>query len=205
MLEVKTMIPEKWFEFGQIEDYQDSNNPFRMLLTVARDQITSVQTDEIQKTRVVLKKALHFTHTFQNLRHICGLNITDTRLDNFAEKRHEKRSYGQPISGTLPVWVGPPLAPLTPEEIQRIVSISDPSKSSAGSRLFTATQERESEALATSFCQTVLDMLFPDNPSVTWATGRDDGKPILEWRNWYRTRCNLFAGKLTMQSSCGGV
>ena len=84
------------------------------------------------------------------------------------------------------------MAPLTPEEVQRIFSISDPSKSSAGSRLFTATQEHESESLATSFCQTVLNMLFPDNLSVTWAINRDDGNPTLEWRNRYllmRTFC----------------
>jgi hypothetical protein len=183
VLEVKTMIPEKWFEFGQLENYQSGNKPFQKWLTVVRDQITSVQPNEIKSNRVILQKAPHFTHTFWNLQHIRGLNVTDTRLDNFAEKRHEKRSCGRPTSAVLPVWVGPSLAPLTPEEAHRIASISDPSKSSAGSRLFTATQEHESESLATSFCQNVLKMLFLDDPSVMWATGRDDGKPVLEWRN----------------------
>ena len=187
MLEVREMIPEKWFEFGQVENYQSSNDPFQMLLTVVRDQITSVQTDEIKTNRVILQKAPNFTNTFWNLQHLRGLSVTDTRLNNFAEKRHEKRSYGRPTSSAPPVWVGPPLAPLTPEEAQRIVSISDPSKSSAGSRLFTATQEHESESLATTFCQNVLKILFLENPSVTWATGRDDGEPILEWRNRYFT------------------
>jgi hypothetical protein len=185
VLEVKNMIPERYFEFGQVEGYQSSSKPFQMLLTVARDEITSVQKDEINNTRVVMKKTPFFSNSFRNLRHICELNITDTRLENLAEKRQEKRSYGRPTSGTVPLWVGPSLAPLTPEETQRMVSISDPSKSSAGSRLFTATQEQESETLATSFCQTVLDILFPDKPPVTWATGRDDGEPILEWRNRY--------------------
>jgi len=27
VLDVKTMIPEKWFEFGQIEDHQKSKQP----------------------------------------------------------------------------------------------------------------------------------------------------------------------------------
>jgi hypothetical protein len=156
-----------------------------MRLILVRDQVTSVQTDEIKDKRVIITKAPNFSTTFWKLWHICRLNITDTRLDNLAGKRHEKRSYSRPISSTLPVWVGPPLPPLTPEETQRIVSISDPSKSSVGSRLFTATQEQESEMLATSFCETVLNMLFPDNPSMTWATGRDDGKPTLVWRTWY--------------------
>ena len=179
------MIPEKWFEFGQLENYQSGNKPSQQVLMVVRDQVTSVQTDEIKSDRVVLQKAPNFTSTFWNLQDICGLNITDTRLDNFAEKRHEKRSYGRPTSSVLPVWVGPPLPPLTIEEAQRIVSISDPSKSSAGSRLFTATQEQESETLATSFCQSVLKMMFLDNSSVTWANGRDAGKPRLVWRTRY--------------------
>ena len=186
VLEVKTMIPEKWFEFRQLENYQSGKQSlFQKWLTVVHDQITSVQPNEIKSNRVILQKAPNFTHTFWNLQHIRGLNVTDTRLDNFAEKRQEKRSCGRPTSSVLPMWVGPPLAPLTPEEAHRIVSISDPSKSSAGSRLFTATQEHESESLATSFCQNVLKMLFLDDPYVVWATGRDDGKPVLEWRNRY--------------------
>ena len=185
VLEIKEMIPEKWFEFGQVENYQFSNKPFQMRLTVVRNQITSVQTDEIETNRVILHKAPNFSGTFWTLQDIRGLSVTDTRLDNLAEKRHEKRSYGRPTSNILPVWVGPPLAPLTPEEAQRIASISDPSKSSAGSRLFTATQEQESETLAASFCQNVIKTLFPDNLSLEWAMGRDSGKPKLVWRHRY--------------------
>jgi hypothetical protein len=198
VLEVNKMIPDKWFEFGQLENYQSGKQAFQKRLTIVRDQITSVQPNEIKSNRVILQKAPNFTHTFWNLQHIRGLNVTDTRLDNFAEKRHEKRSYGRPASAVLPVWVGPSLAPLTPEEAHRIVSISDPSKSSAGSRLFTATQEHESESLATSFCQNVLKMLFLDDPSVVWSTGRDDGKPMLEWRNRYFTDTILLLECLTM-------
>src|SRR5579859_2859860 len=134
---------------------------------------------------MILQKAPHFTSTFRNLQDLRSLNVTDTRLDTLADKRHGKRQYGRPTSAVLPEWVGPPLAPLTADEAHRIVSISDPSKSSAGSRLFTATQEQESESLATSFIQNVLMLLFIDDPSVTWATGRDDGKPVLRWRNRY--------------------
>lgn len=185
MIEVKAMIPEKFFDFGQVKDYHLRNKTFHMLLTIVRDQLTSVETDEIQNNRIVSEKAPKFTSTFFNLRHIQGLNVTDTRRENFAEKRHEKRSYGQPSSSVDTEWVGPGLSSLDSDEIQRTVSISDPSVSSVGSRLYTATQEHESELLAQSFCQTVLYMLFLDNASVMWATGRDDAKPILEWRNRY--------------------
>src|SRR5436190_1959799 len=150
---------------------------------VVRNQVTSIQSDEVNSNRIILQKAPNFTSTFRNLQDLRGLNVTDTRLGNFAEKRHEKHSYGRPASAVLTEWVGPPLAPLTAEEADRIVSISDPSKSSAGSRLFTATQEQESESLATSFFQNVLMMLFLDDPPVAWAIGRDDGKPVLRWRN----------------------
>jgi hypothetical protein len=150
---------------------------------VVRAQVTSVMSDEINNNRVILQRAPNFTSTFRNLQDLRGLNVTDTRLDNLVEKRHEKHSYGRPTSVILPEWVGPPLVPLTPEEANRIVSISDPSKSSAGSRLFTATQEQESESLATSFFQNVLMMLFLDDPPIAWAAGRDDVKPVLRWRN----------------------
>ena len=65
--EVKNMIPEKFFEFGQVENYQSSNTPFQMLLTVAHDQITSVQTDEIENICVIMEKAPFFNTTFRNL------------------------------------------------------------------------------------------------------------------------------------------
>ena len=140
-----------------------------------------------------MKRAPHFNSTFHKLRHICELNTTETRRNNLAEKRHEKRSHGPATSSTEHERVGPDQTSPTPEETKRIASISDPSNSSAGSRLFAATHERESENLPTSFCQTVLDMLFPDTASVIWAIGRNDGMPILEWRD----RCNSFADQLT--------
>jgi hypothetical protein len=111
--------------------------------------------------------------------------MTENRQDALAEKRREKHAYGRPVSATRPVWVGPPLPPPTPEEKQRIASISDPSKSSAGSKLFTATQEQESESLATLFFQNVLMMLFVNDPPVAWATGRDNAKPVVRWRSRY--------------------
>ena len=30
VLEVKEMIPEKWFHFGEVENYQSGNEPFQM-------------------------------------------------------------------------------------------------------------------------------------------------------------------------------
>jgi hypothetical protein len=152
---------------------------------VVRDQVTSVKSDEISNNRILLQRAPNFLNTFQNLQDLRGLYITDSRRDTLAEKRQQKHAYGRPTSSILPEWVGPPLPPLTPEEKHRMVSISDPSKSSAGSKLFTATQEQESESLATSFFRNVLILLFLDDPPVTWAKGREDVKPVLRWRNRY--------------------
>ena len=117
-------------------------------------------------------------------------------MDNFADKRHEKRNVssrplGPPTSAVIPEWVGPPLAPLTEEDIRRIVSISDPSKSSAGSRLFHATQEKDSEMLATLFCETVITLLFWEDPPLNWITGREEGKPVLRWRHRFPNPFNL--------------
>jgi hypothetical protein len=125
---------------------------------------------------------------FWTLQDLQKLKVTDTRKDNLAEKRHEKRT-SRPI-GTLssqvaPVWVGPPGPPVTSEETQRIISISDPSKSSAGSQLYYATQEQESEMLANLFCQSTLRALMSTDPSLDWVEGRLDGMPVLRWRNRY--------------------
>lgn len=152
---------------------------------IVRNQVTSVTSDEIYNNRVIVQKAPNFTITFRNLQDLKGLSMTDNRQDALAEKRREKRAYGRPTSAILPEWVGPPLPDPTPEEKHRIASISDPSKSSAGSKLFTATQEQESETLATSFFRNVLMMLFWDDPVVAWATGRENAKPVVRWRNWY--------------------
>lgn len=146
-----------------------------------------MKSEEISNNLIIVQRAPNFLNTFQNLQDLRGLYITETRRDALAEKRQEKLAYGRPTSAVLPEWVGPPLAPLTPEEKHRIVSISDPSKSSAGSKLYTATQEKESETLATSFFRTVLILLFLDNPPVTWPTGRDDAKPVLRCRNRYQS------------------
>ena len=110
MLEVREMVPQKWFEFGHLENYQSSNDLFQVSLTVVRDQITSLEPNEIQDKRIINEKAPNFSTTFWKLRHICGLNIIVTRLNNFAEKRHEKKSYGLPTSGAVSVWVGPSYA-----------------------------------------------------------------------------------------------
>jgi hypothetical protein len=152
---------------------------------IVRDQVTSVLSDELNNNRIILQKAPSFASAFRNLQDIRRLKYNDNRKDALAEKRHEKIAYKLPISATLPVWVGPRLPPPTPQETLRIASISDPSKSSAGSKLFTATQEKESESLATSFFQNVLMTLFFEDPSLTWPMGRDKAKPVVLWRNRY--------------------
>jgi hypothetical protein len=186
MLDVKAVIPEKWFDFGQFDNYQARFNFQDTELTVVRDQIISVQADELSDNRTIHQKAPDFMSVLRAAHELRDLAVTEVRLDNFAEKRQEKRSsrpIGPPTSAVIPEWVGPSLPPLTTEEIRRIASISDPSKSSAGSRLFYATQEKDSEMLATLFCTTVISLLFWDDPSLKWVTGRDKGKPVLRWRH----------------------
>jgi hypothetical protein len=186
MLDVKAMIPEKWFDFGQFDNYQARFNFQDTELTVVRDQITSVRADELSDSRTIHQKAPDFLSVLRAAHELRDLAVTEVRLDNFAEKRQEKRSsrpIGPPTSAVIPEWVGPSLPPLTTEEICRIASISDPSKSSAGSRLFYATQEKDSEMLATQFCKTMITFLFWEKPSLKWVTGRDKGKPVLRWRH----------------------
>jgi hypothetical protein len=77
--------------------------------------------------------------------------------------------------------MGRPTTSLTTDEIRRIASISDPAKSSAGSKLFYATQEKDSEMLAALFSQTVITFSFLQDPSLKWVTGRDKGKLVLRW------------------------
>jgi hypothetical protein len=153
---------------------------------VVRNQITSVQPDELSNTRILHQKAPDFVSAFRAAHELRDLTVTEVRLDNFVEKRQEKRSSrpsGPPTSAVIPEWVGPPLPPLTTDEIRRIASISDPAKSSAGSKLFYATQEKDSEMLATLFCKTVISFLFWEDLSLKWSIGRDEGKPVLRWRH----------------------
>jgi hypothetical protein len=153
---------------------------------VVRDQVTSVLPGELSDNRTVHQKAPDFRSAFRIAHDLRDLNVTDTRLGNLADKRQEKRAsrpLGPPTSAVIPEWVGPPLALLTAEDIHRIVSISDPSKSSAGSRFFHATQEKDSEMLATLFCEAVISLLFWEDPPLRWVTGRDEGKPVLRWRH----------------------
>jgi hypothetical protein len=151
-------------------------------ITVVHNQITSVQLDDLSDNRIIHHKAPDFLNVFRIAHDLRNLHITETRQDALAEKRQEKRrAFGPPTSAIIPEWVGPPLPPLTTAEIRRIASISDPSKSSAGSKLFHATQEKDSEMLAILFCETVISLLFWEDPPVKWAIGRDE-KPVLRWR-----------------------
>jgi hypothetical protein len=195
LLDVKAMIPEKWFDFGEFDNYQACFNPPRWQLTVVRNQIISVQSDELSDSRTIHQKAPDFMSVFRAAHELRDLTVTEVRLDNFAEKRQEKRSFrptGPPTSAVTPEWVGPPLPPLTTEEFHRIASISDPAKSSAGSRLFYATQEKDSELLATLFCKTVITLLFWEDLSLKWVIGRNKRKPVLRWRHRLNSRsCHI--------------
>jgi hypothetical protein len=115
------------------------------------------------------------------------IQLTDTRKENLASKRHEKASQAPLIIPPLtsqfpPTWVGPPAPPQSEQEIRRVVSISDPSQSSAGSKLFYACQEVESQILGNLFCEVTLSALFGGKAALSWVNGRPK-PPILRWRS----------------------
>lgn len=115
------------------------------------------------------------------------LQFTDNRKESLAGKRHEKRdqsSLKMPVltSQIAPVWVGPPAPAQSEEEVRRITSISDPSKSSAGSKLLHACQEIETQMLGNIFCTVAINALFEKDPTIDWAIGRNLS-PLVQWRN----------------------
>jgi len=104
------------------------------------------------------------------------------------EKRNQQTLIMPPLTSQVnPIWVGQPAPTQTDEETRRITSISDPSKSSAGSQLFYACQERESEALGNLFCTVAIDALFEENPPLIWVKGRPKF-PVVQWRSRYILR-----------------
>lgn len=86
-------------------------------------------------------QAPNFASTFALVQDLRELDIANTQLDDFTDKRLEKRASGRPTSSILPEWVRPRLLLLTAEEARRIASVYDPTESSAESRLFIAMQE----------------------------------------------------------------
>jgi hypothetical protein len=85
-----------------------------------------------------------------------------------------------PVSEDPSIKTGPS-APSETEEETRITSISDPERSSAGSKIFHACREWETHKFATLFCEFAIKAVFHDNPSLNWVTGRQEF-PELEWR-----------------------
>jgi hypothetical protein len=151
-----------------------------------RNQLTSIQREELSNFRLIYQKAPYFMYAFRVADDLRRITVTEVRLDNSAGKHQEKQSFrpvGSPTSSLIPEWVGPLLPPLTTDEIHHIASIFDPAKSSAGSRLYYATREKDSEMLATEFCRTVISLLFLDGPSLKWVTGRGTRVPVLHWRH----------------------
>ena len=152
-----------------------------------RDQLDSIQPEDLLDDNILLTKATHFWTVFSTLQNLENLKITDTRKDNLADKRHKKRIQSfrdlPPLTSSVPpVWTGPPPPPQTDQEARRVTSISDPSKSSAGSQMFHGCQEIESQNLGNFFCTVSLRALFRTHPQLVWATGRDP-IPVVQWRS----------------------
>ena len=185
-LQVSEMIPEKWFDFGTLEHYQSGNMSVLKALIVARDDLLVVQPEDLSNDDVLLQKATHFYLVFSTLQSLQELKVTDSRKENLAGKRQEKRSQSvipmPPLTASVPpIWTGPSAPPQTDEETRRVASISNPSTSSAGWQLFHACQETETQSLGNLFCTLVIRLLFRGDPSIGWSNRSEE--PVLKWRS----------------------
>ena len=152
-------------------------------LIVVRDQLVSVQPSDLLDDRLIRQKARDFFTVFGSLKQLKKLKVTQARKDNLAEKRHEKKNAeSMPTISSDVVWVGPSAPRLSTEETVRIASISNPAVSSSGGQHLTATQEKETDQFANSFCATTLRLLYLNGNRVWWAEGRAV-LPVLEWRH----------------------
>ena len=186
-VDIKRMIPEKWFDYGTLENYQYSTSSLFSQLTLARDNLLSVEPADLSDNKVLLRKAQQLYGAFRTLRKIQKLKVTDSRKENLSEKRHEK--HVQQVSEMPPRTsefatsrVGPSAPLQSGKETQRVASISDPEKSSAGSKYFYACREQASQDLGNQFCELFIGSLFGKEPSLDWVTGRPQS-PVLAWRS----------------------
>ena len=187
-VDVKRMIPEKWFDYGTLENYQSSaSSLFIQLTLVAHDNLVSVELADLSDDNALFKKSQRLYGAFKTLRKLLKLKVTDSRKENLSEKRHEK--HVQQVSEMPPRTsefgtsrVGPSAPPQSEKETQRVASISDPEKSSAGSKYFYACREQASQDLGNQFCELVISSLFSKEPSLDWVTNRPQC-PVLAWRN----------------------
>jgi hypothetical protein len=137
-----------------------------------------------------MRKAPVWWGVFSPLRDIVELHVTNNRLDNLAGKRKEKHnivsSQMPPLTSRLPTtWKGPRSASERTEP-DRVVSISAPTMDSAGSKLFYACQEKDSDTMGNQFCLTAIEALFDQHPPLIWVTGRPK-VPVLQWQRRYGT------------------
>lgn len=187
-VEVKDIVPEKWFDFGNVTRYQSSISSLFFQLILARNKLVSVQPDDLRDSDVILEKSGWFNFAFGTLQDLEDLKTPDSRIDSLAEKRHEKHarrvlSMPPPVSQQPARRVGPsPDAdPEAEEETTRVASISDPDKSSAGSKVFHACREEATQDLGNEFCYGAMRSLFRDKAPLNWVTGRPES-PVLRWR-----------------------
>ena len=130
---------------------------------------------------------MYFYTLFQTLQSLIKLQFTDNRKESLAGKRQEKRDQSSITMPALtsqiaPIWVGPPAPAQSEEEVRRIISISDPSKSSAGSKFLQACQEMETQMLGNVFCTVAINALFEKDATIDWVIGRDQS-PVVQWRS----------------------
>ena len=144
-----------------------------------------MQEDEVGDIDSVFDKTGQYYTVFSNLESLQNLKITKPRKDNLAEKRRGKRNKDSfelpPLTSLVPpIWAPQRPPGQSDDEARRVISISDPSKSSAGSQLFHACQEIESQSLGNLFCRVTIGALFRKTPSLEWAKGRDPPL-VVQW------------------------
>jgi hypothetical protein len=133
--------------------------------------------------RILHQKVPQFVSLFTLLDELENLEVTSSRVDFLAQKRHDKRLDRLALVRAEDVVFVGPLAPAQTAEERRISSISTPTVSSSGTVRFRGALEQESEKFANLFC-TILSYLYLDNVKLEWARGRKHPL-ILAWRQRY--------------------
>jgi len=186
------MILDKWFDFSGLERYQAGPVLFGFWLMVVRMSLVSVRAVDLANDDVLFKKSAWFYWSFKTLHRIQRSRMTDTRKKILTEKHHQKHSQQYDddsvtllpfVSETRGRRVGPPPLPQSQEEY-RIASISDPEKSSTGSRLHYSCREQATQDLGNLFCAQAITSVFSTDPSLLWVTGRPE-LSVLEWSSEY--------------------
>jgi hypothetical protein len=83
---------------------------------IVREQLGSVQPEDLCNDDILFDKAAQFYTVFSTLATLQNTKVTDTRKQNLAEKREKKRNPTTIAPLSSLTWVGPPAPPLSAKE-----------------------------------------------------------------------------------------